>query len=53
MKKDDFIKKALDLIFATDGNGYPLPAHTKISKLQILAAEYTQPKNKGAEHDRI
>lgn len=49
MKKDDFIKKALDLIFATDGNGYPLAAHTKISKLQILAAEYTQSKDNGHE----
>lgn len=46
MTKDDFIKKALDLIFATDSNGYPLPAHTKIAQLQILATEYTQPKAK-------
>ena len=49
MTKDDFIKKALDLIFATDGDGYPLPAHTKISKLQILAAEYTQTKDNDHE----
>lgn len=46
-KKDDFIKNALNLIFATDANGYPLAAHTKIARLQMLSNDYLQTnKNK-------
>ena len=40
MTKDIFIKQVLKMIFETDADGYPLPAHTKIAKLQILANEY-------------
>lgn len=40
MTKDGFIKQATNLIFATDEEGYPLPAHIKITKLQILAGKY-------------
>lgn len=40
MGQKDFIQKAINIIFAADGEGYPLPAHTKISKLQILTSEY-------------
>lgn len=40
MGQKDFIQKAINIIFAADAEGYPLPAHTKISKLQILTSEY-------------
>ena len=29
IKKDDFIKQALQIIFATDDDKYPLPPHRK------------------------
>lgn len=48
MNKNDFIKQAINLIFAADADGFPLPAHTKITKLQILAGKYIeQNKKKG------
>lgn len=40
MTKDTFIKQLLKMIFETDADGYPLPAHTKIAKLQIFADKY-------------
>lgn len=40
MTQDEFIKKAIELIFATDADGFPLPSHTKISQLQILTMKY-------------
>jgi hypothetical protein len=40
MTKDEFIKKATELIFAVDADGFPLPAHTKITQLQILTMKY-------------
>lgn len=42
MKKDDFIKQAIEIIYATDEGGYPLPAHMKIARLQILTDKYTK-----------
>lgn len=45
IKKDDFIKQALQIIFATDDDKYPLPPHRKIARLQILADEYKKQNN--------
>lgn len=42
MSKDEFIKQALELIFATDDEGFPIQAHRKIARLQILAQKYNQ-----------
>lgn len=46
MNKSEFVKKAINLIFAADADGYPMPAHVKISKLQILTGEYLESNKK-------
>ena len=46
MSKNEFIKQALELIYATDDEGFPLQAHTKIARLQILADKYKQEAKK-------
>lgn len=40
MTQDTFVKMAMDLIYAVDNDGFPLPAHTKVARLQILTDEY-------------
>lgn len=44
MTQNEFIENAINLIFATDGDGYPLPSHQKIAKLQILTEKYKNEK---------
>jgi hypothetical protein len=46
MQKNDFTKQVLNIIFATDADGFPLRAHQKIAKLQILAEKYQNQQNK-------
>lgn len=51
MTKDEIIKNLTDLIYATDEQGYPLPAHVKIARLQIFIEKQTNIKNKGVKND--
>jgi hypothetical protein len=46
MKQSDFIKQAIEIIKSTDADGFPLAAHTKISRLRILLEKYENEQKK-------
>lgn len=49
MSKDDFIKQVFEIIFSCDDQGYPLPPHSKLARVQILAEKYQQQQKQEAK----